>query len=95
MAAEYTGVNGEVINTLLALLDESVAVDFPCELAYIAVYLFESLIDGHSTHRHRTVADDPFAGFVNVVAGGEVHKSVTSPVAAPHRLVHFLFDRRG
>ena len=41
------------------------------------------------------VADDPFAGFVDVLAGGEVHHRVRAPADAPDHFFHFVVDRGG
>ena len=87
-----TGMDGEVVHSLLALLDEGVAVDFPGQVFHLAVHLLQCLIDGHGTHRHRTVAHNPFASFVDVGTRRQVHQRVAAPFAAPHRLVHFLVN---
>jgi hypothetical protein len=48
----HAGVDGEVVDALLALLDQRVAEDFPVELDGIAVDLLERLIDRHGADRH-------------------------------------------
>ena len=65
---EQSGVDGKVVNALLALLDKGVAVHFPCEFVSLAVYLLKCLIHRNSTHRYRAVADYPFASLVDVLA---------------------------
>src|SRR5690606_29595861 len=43
--------------------------------------------------RHGAVANDPLAGFVDVLAGGQVHDGIRTPADAPGQLGHFLLDR--
>ena len=62
-------MDGEVVNTLLALLDERVAEYLPREVFGLAVDLFESLIHWHRANGHRAVAQNPLARLVNVLAG--------------------------
>ena len=59
-------MNGEVVHSLLALFYQCVAIQFPGQVLYFAVYLFQCLIDGYRTHRNRAVAYDPFPCFVYV-----------------------------
>ena len=91
----HAGVDGEIIDALLALLDQRVLVALPVELDRIAVDLLQRLIDRHGADRHRRIAQDPFAGVVDVAPGGEVHHGVGAPADRPHHLLHFLLDRRG
>ena len=65
-----TGMDGEVIHPLFTLLDEGVPIDFPSKVFHLAIYLLQCLIDGYGTHGHGAVADNPFAGFMDVIAGG-------------------------
>ena len=91
----HAGVDGEVIDALLALLDQRVAVDLPGQLFGLAADLLQRLIDRHRADRHRRVADDPLACLMDVGAGGEVHHRIGAPADRPHHLLHFLGDRRG
>ena len=91
----HAGVDGEIVDALLALLDQRVLVDLPVELDRIAVDLLQRLVDRHGADRHRRIAQDPFAGVVDVAAGGEVHHRVGAPADRPHHLLDFFFDRRG
>ncbi|KAG1591861.1 hypothetical protein G6F46_014551 [Rhizopus delemar] len=88
-------MDGEVIHALLGLLDQRVAEDLPGECLGAAVNLLKRLVDRHGTDRHRRVADDPFAGFVDVLAGGQVHHRVAAPADRPHQLLHLLGDAGG
>ena len=95
IAQPYTGVDGEIVHALLALLDERVLVDLPVEFDRIAVHLLQRLIDRHGPDRHGRVADDPFARGVDVAARGKVHHRVRAPADRPHHLLHFLLHRGG
>ena len=55
----HAGVDREVIDALLRLLDQRVPEDFPIELQRIAVDLLQRLIDRHGADRHRRIAHDP------------------------------------
>jgi hypothetical protein len=83
----HAGVDGEVVHALLGLLDQRVAEDLPGQLLGAAVDLLQRLVDRHGADRHRRVADDPLAGFVDVLAGAEVHHRV-----APQRIDHTIFS---
>ena len=91
----HTGVDREVIDALLALLDERVAIELPRQLHRIAAAFFQRLIDRHRADRNRRIADDPFARRVNVAARRKVHDRVGAPSDRPHHLLDFLLDRRG
>ena len=62
------GMDREVIDPLLGLLDQGVAEQFPGQLLGFAADFFERLVDRHSADRHRRIADDPFADRVDVAA---------------------------
>ena len=91
---QHAGMNGEVVHALLALLDERVAVDLPGQILGPAAHLLERLVDRHGADRHRGVADDPLAGLVDVLAGGEVHHRVGAPQRRPLQLLDLVLDRR-
>ena len=57
----------EVIDTLLALLDERVAIDLPREVLWATANFLERLVDRHCADRNGGVADDPFTRRVNVL----------------------------
>ena len=86
------GVDGEIVDALLGLLDQRVAEDFPGQVLGDAADFLQRLIDRHGADRNRAVADDPFAGVVNVAAGGEVHDRVGAPADRPDHLVDFIGD---
>ena len=83
---------GEIVHALFALLNKRVAIYFPGEVFHLTVNFFERLIDWHCAYWNRTVADNPFACFVNVVSCRKVHKCISTPVATPNGFVHFFLD---
>ncbi len=91
-AQQDAGVDGEVIDALLGLLDEGVAEEFPGEVLGLAVHFFERLIDRHGADGDGRVAQDPLAGGVDVLAGGEVHDGVGAPLGGPAHFLDFFLD---
>ena len=94
-AEEDTGVDGEVIDALLGLLDEGVAEEFPGEVFGLAVHFFERLINGHGADGHGRIPQDPFTGGVDVLAGGEVHDGVGTPLGGPAHFFDLFLDAGG
>src|SRR5579864_8925845 len=80
------GMDGEIVDALLALLDQRVAIDLPGELLGHAADFFERLIDRHGADRYRRVADDPLADRMDVAAGREIHDGVAAPADRPDEL---------
>src|SRR5688572_24444058 len=72
----YAGVDGEVVDALLGLFNQSVAEDFPRQLFRFAANFFQSLIDWHSANWHWRVAQDPLARGVNVLSRRKIHHGV-------------------
>ena len=87
-------MDGEVIDPLLRLFDEGVAIDFPGQFFGAAADFLERLVNRHGSDRHGRVADDPFARGVNVFAGAEVHHGVGAPFRRPTHFLDFFLDRR-
>ena len=85
-------VDGEIVDALLALLNERVAIDLPAELLHMAFDLLQCLVHGHGAHGDGTVAQDPLTGGVDVGTGREVHDGVATPLAAPDGFLHLLLD---
>ena len=94
VAQQHAGVDGEIVDALLALLDERVAVDLPGEILGPAAHFLERLIDRHGADRHRRIADDPLARLVDVLAGREIHHRVGAPQGRPLQLLDLILDRR-
>ena len=89
------GVDGEIIDPLLRLLDQRVLEHLPIELERVAADFLQRLIDRHRADRHRRVADDPVANIVDVAAGRQVHDGVGAPADRPHHFLDLLRHRRG
>ena len=86
------GMDREVVDALLGLFDERVAEDLPGEVFGAAVDLLEGLIDRHGADRDGAITQDPLAGLVDVLAGGEVHQGVASPLDGPAHLLDLFLD---
>ncbi len=84
---QYAGVNGKIINPLLRLFNERVAVKLPAQSIGIVINLFQRLVKGHSPDGRRCITDNPFARIMNVRAGGKVHHGIRTPERGP---AHFL-----
>ena len=91
----HASVDGEIIHPLLGLLDQRVAEDFPGQLLGNAFHLFQRLIDRHGADGHGAVAQNPFAGVVNIAAGRQVHDGVGAMADGPHHLVNLVGDIAG
>ncbi len=91
----HAGVDGEVVHALLGLLDQGVAEHLPGEVLGLAVDLLQRLVDRHGADGHGGVAQDPLAGFVDVLAGGQIHQGVAAPAGRPHHLLDLLLDGGG
>ena len=91
----HSGVDGKVVHSLLALFDEGVPIDVPCERFHPSVHLLQGLIDGHCAYGYGAIAHYPFARLVDVLSGAQVHQCVASPPTAPHGLVHLLVYAAG
>ena len=84
---KHGSVNGEVVYTLLGLLDQGVPIKLPGEVFDASINLFESLVNRHGADGNGRVSDDPFASGVDVFTGGKVHHGVGAPLGGP---THFL-----
>ena len=89
-----TAMDRKVINSLLTLFNQRIAKQFPGQLFRLSSDLFHCLIHRHSSYRHRAITDNPFAGFMNILARRKIHQCISSPLTAPDRLLDFLFDCR-
>ena len=94
-AQQHAGVDGEVIDALLRLLDERVAEELPGEVLGLAVHFFQGLIDRHGADGHGAVAQDPLTRGVDVLAGGKVHDGVAAPLGGPAHFLHLFLDAGG
>jgi len=94
-AEEDASMDCEVVDTLFGLFDEGVAEEFPSEVFDLAVYFLKGLINRDGTDGDRRVAEDPFAGGVDVLSGREIHNGVTAPFGGPAHFFDFFVDGRG
>ena len=88
-------MDGEVVDTLLRLLDEGIAIDLPAEVVGLAVDLLQCLVEGDGTDGYGAIADDPLARLVDVTPSGEIHHGVGAPAGSPYGLLHLLGDAAG
>ena len=94
-AQEDSGVDGEIIDALLGLLDERVGENLPGQFLGLASDFFEGLVNGDGADGDGRVAEDPFARGVDVFSGGEVHHGVGAPFGGPAHFLNFLLDAGG
>jgi hypothetical protein len=90
----HTGVDGEIVDSLLGLLDESLHEHVDVEIFGASVYFLESLVDRHGSDRHRRVSHDGLPGRVDIGARREIHHRVGAPLDGPAELFDFVVDRR-
>src|ERR1043166_5336490 len=90
----HAGMDRKIIDALLCLFDQRVAIDLPGQIFSLTVHFFERLIDGHGPDRHGGIAKYPFTRGVDVLPRGKVHHSIRSPHRRPTHLFDFLVDRR-
>ena len=83
VAQQNAGVDREVVDALLGLLDQRVAENFPGQFLGLAMHFLERLVDRHRADRHRAVPDDPLARLVDVLAGRQVHHRIAAPADRP------------
>src|SRR5881398_25491 len=77
VAKQDAGMDGEVIDTLLGLLDQGVPIHVPGQFFRAAAGLLERLVNRNGSNRHRRVAQNPFPGFVNIaqLSGADWNRS--------------------
>src|SRR5215203_4400387 len=75
----HAGVDGEVVDALFGLFDQSIAIKLPGQVLGLAIYLLESLIDRDRSDRDRRIAKDPFPGGMDVLPRREIHHGVRTP----------------
>ena len=85
-------MDGEIIDPLLRLFDEGVAINLPGQFFRAAADFLERLVNWDCSDRDGRVANNPFARGVNVLACGKVHHSVGAPFRGPTHFLDFLLD---
>ncbi len=91
----YACMDCHVVHALFRLFNEYVAEDFPGEFFGFAAYPFQGFVDGYGSDGYGAVSEYPFTGFPDVVASGEVHDGVGTPVACPDGFFYFFADGGG
>ena len=76
-------MDGKVIDALFGLFNQGVAVHIPTQFADVAANFFKSLINRNCANRHGRIANDRFAGQVDVGTGGKIHNRVGAPTCGP------------
>ena len=95
VAQQHAGMDREIVDALLGLLDKRVAEQLPGQVFGDAAGFLQRLIDRYRPDRRRGVADDPLAGGVDVIAGRKIHDRVGAPARRPDHLLDFLGNRGG
>jgi len=95
VSKQNAGMDREVIDSLLRLLDQRIPIHFPRESLGPATRFLERLVNGNRSDRHGRVSKNPFARFVNVAACGKIHHGVRAPRDAPAHFLDFVFNGAG
>ena len=91
---EHAGVNGHVVHALRGLLFDHFEHDF-CVQVFDALHARDGFVDRDGADGHGRVAEDGFADFVNVAAGGKIHDGVGAVVDGGVELFEFFVDLGG
>src|SRR4051812_5817526 len=89
VAQQNAGMNREVVDTLFGLFNQRVSIDFPCEFFRTPPAFFQGLVNRNGSDGYWRVPENPFPGFVDVLAGRQIHYGVCPPCNAPTHLLHF------
>ena len=84
----------EIIDPLFGLFDQRVPVQFPRQVFGLPADFFQGLVNRDGPDGHGGIANDPFPGLMNILAGGQVHDRIGSPPDGPDHFFDFFFDRR-
>ena len=79
IAQQHASMNCKVVHTLLGLLNQGIAINFPAKILGNAIYLLQRLINWHSSDRHHGVTNNPLPGFMDILAGRQIHHRVRAP----------------
>ena len=88
-------MNGHIVHTLFALLDDGIAEDFPVQILCHTIDLFQCLVNRHGANGNWGIAEDPLAGGVDIVTSGKIHHGVRAPLGSPAQFGHFFLDGGG
>ena len=86
-------MDSKIVDTLLRLFDERVAINFPGQFFRPAADFLQRLVNRHGANGHGRVANDPFTRGVNVFSGGQIHHCVGAPFRRPTHFLDFFLDR--
>src|SRR5688572_16915402 len=87
VSQQNPGMNREIVHALLRLLDESVSIEFPCQVLGPAAALLEGLIDRNRANRNRGISENPFPGLMDVASAATIHHGVRAQVDTPPHLL--------
>mmetsp|Transcript_3529 Transcript_3529/g.5111 ORF Transcript_3529/g.5111 Transcript_3529/m.5111 type:complete len:276 (-) Transcript_3529:692-1519(-) len=92
VSEKNTSMDGEVINTLLSLLDQGLTEDVPIQIFSNPVDLFQGLVNRDGSYGNSRVTHDPFTCLVDVFSGRQIHESISTPESGPLEFFNFLFN---
>src|SRR5579885_2132294 len=88
------GVDGKVVYALLGLLFDDLKIDINIQV-FELFDAVEGLVDGHCSDGNGGMAQNGFADFRNVAAGGEIHDGVGAKLYGHVQLTEFLINVGG
>ena len=91
---QHAGVDGHVIHALRGLLFDHFEHDFGVQV-FDSLHPRDGFVDRNGADGNRRVAQDGFANFVDVAAGGEIHDGVGAVVDGGMQLLEFFIHFRG
>ena len=91
---QHAGVDGHVIHALLGLLFDDFEHDIGVQI-FNPLHPRDGFVNRHGADGHGRVAQNGFANFVNVAAGGEIHDGVGAVVHRGMQLFQFFVNVRG
>mmetsp|Transcript_18421 Transcript_18421/g.40109 ORF Transcript_18421/g.40109 Transcript_18421/m.40109 type:complete len:256 (+) Transcript_18421:667-1434(+) len=70
---QHSSMNGEVIDTLLCLFDQSLTENLPGQIFRDTIDLFQGLVDWYCSDRNGAVSHNPFSCFVDMLSCRQIH----------------------
>ena len=90
---QHAGVNRHVVHALRGLLFDHFQHDFSVQIFH-ALHASDGFVNRHGADGNGRMAQDGFANFVNVAAGGKIHYGVGAVMHGGVQLFQFLVDFR-
>mmetsp|Transcript_25508 Transcript_25508/g.39011 ORF Transcript_25508/g.39011 Transcript_25508/m.39011 type:complete len:326 (-) Transcript_25508:34-1011(-) len=87
-------MDGEVINSLLGLLNKSLPEYLPIQVLSNSINPLQGLVDRNGSNGNRRVSYDPLSGLLNVHSSTQIHESISSPESTPLQLLNLLLNGR-